>query len=233
VTADPGAPPPAEERRRRTSAYYDRYGSEVAARTGRRDVGRALAAFTALLPPGGRVLDIGCGVGEHMAALAERGYRTLGLEPSSTMRALARARGLEVLDAGFEELAGLDLPPIDGVWCAASLLHVPLAECPAALAEICRRLPPGGPLYVTVRLGEGAGWDTWRGAKEDVPPGDGEVVDRFMQTFTPDELVGLVRGAGLEVVEDWVTRSSWGRAADWIEVIARAPGRGAAAAGRP
>jgi ubiquinone/menaquinone biosynthesis C-methylase UbiE len=41
------------------------------------------------LPPGGRILEIGCGTGQITAPLAARGYSILALEPGDTMAALA------------------------------------------------------------------------------------------------------------------------------------------------
>ena len=43
----------------------------------------------------------------------------------------------------------------DGVWCCASLLHVPAAELPACFARLWRALRPGGCLYVSFKLGVG------------------------------------------------------------------------------
>jgi SAM-dependent methyltransferase len=37
------------------------------------------------IPGGGRILDIGCGPGRHMIALAERGYRVVGLDRSAVL----------------------------------------------------------------------------------------------------------------------------------------------------
>jgi SAM-dependent methyltransferase len=44
------------------------------------------------LPPGSSVLDVGCGSGEFLALLLERGMQAAGCDPSSGMVDLARAR---------------------------------------------------------------------------------------------------------------------------------------------
>ena len=42
------------------------------------------------IPPGGRVLDIGCGTGAFVYCLAERGYQAVGVDFSSSMLRAAR-----------------------------------------------------------------------------------------------------------------------------------------------
>jgi SAM-dependent methyltransferase len=50
-----------------------------------------LARFTALMPPGGTVLDIGCGSGQPIAGyLIAHGYDVTGVDSSPTMIELAR-----------------------------------------------------------------------------------------------------------------------------------------------
>lgn len=50
-----------------------------------------------------RVLDVGCGTGKAGRLLAARGCEVLGVEPDARMAAVARAHGLEVEVARFEE----------------------------------------------------------------------------------------------------------------------------------
>ncbi len=51
---------------------------------------RALA-----LPPGGRLLDVGCGYGRHAVPLAQRGYEVTGIDLSRTSLRVARASARE------------------------------------------------------------------------------------------------------------------------------------------
>jgi SAM-dependent methyltransferase len=64
------------------------------------------------LPPGARVLDLGCGTGALASVLAELGFRVNAVEPSTGMRARARrhfdGRGIEL--ARGDALAGLRYP---------------------------------------------------------------------------------------------------------------------------
>ena len=62
------------------------------------------ALIDALLADGAhRVLDVGCGTGIAAAMLAARGCTVLGVEVDERMAALARAKGIEVQLARFED----------------------------------------------------------------------------------------------------------------------------------
>jgi SAM-dependent methyltransferase len=62
------------------------------------------ALIDALLPgEPRRVLDVGCGTGIATALLAERGASVLGVEVDERMAAVARAKGLDVEVATFEQ----------------------------------------------------------------------------------------------------------------------------------
>ena len=65
----------------------------------------------------GPVLDVGCGPGRHVRALAERGVLALGVDASSAAIRLARSRGVSVFEGSvFDEIPGA------GEWCSALLL---------------------------------------------------------------------------------------------------------------
>lgn len=196
----------------RTVAYYDRFAQQVAARIERRDMSRAIQAFTAHLAPGATILDIGCGTGDHMRRLAALGFRVVGVEPSAEMRALVSGKGMEVVDGTYETLPDLDLPPIHGVWCAASLLHVPMEHVVVALGNVRQRLPAEGPLFVTVRVGSGGSWDRYDDEDKDEA--------RFIQLFSPDELEAALGSASFTITESWMEDSTWGRPSQWVSIMA-------------
>src|SRR5262245_42411302 len=58
-------------------------------RYGRHLINRAWARCVSELPQGATCLDIGCGVGAHMARLLDQGFEVTGIEPSAEMRRLA------------------------------------------------------------------------------------------------------------------------------------------------
>jgi SAM-dependent methyltransferase len=48
------------------------------------------------VPPGGRILDIGCGPGRHSIELAHRGYHVIGVDPSLAMIEAAQRNALGI-----------------------------------------------------------------------------------------------------------------------------------------
>src|SRR5438874_198072 len=70
---------------------------------GRRDIDPAVEAYgiiPRLVPPGSRVLDVGCGTGEVSRLVAARpGCEVIGLEPDPERAEAARSHGLTVRTA--------------------------------------------------------------------------------------------------------------------------------------
>jgi SAM-dependent methyltransferase len=92
------------------------------------------------------VLDIGCGPGRHLAALAAAGREALGLDLSPVAVRLARARGAEaILRSVFADV------PRAGSWATALLLdgNIGIGGAPEALLARARALvAPGGAVLV-------------------------------------------------------------------------------------
>lgn len=99
------------------------------------------------MTPGQRVLDLGCGLGDFAAVLAERGEDVVGADVSEAALRLARSRhpGLELVRCG-EELPFAD-ETFDVVWAGEVLEHV--QDGLGLLAEVRRILPPGGRLLLS------------------------------------------------------------------------------------
>ena len=154
-----GAVAPVRTTREQTQATYDRIAPVYEIVEGFWERSAREAGLEALAPRSGeRVLDIGCGPGHSMCAIADAigsDGEVIGVDLSSKMCALARRR----LERRAQGLAG---------WVVqADAVHLPFADCsfdaafvsftlelfdtpeiPAVLAECRRVLRPGGRLAV-------------------------------------------------------------------------------------
>jgi len=96
--------------------------------------------------PGERVLDLGCGTGRHVAALAARGVTAIGLDSDAAMIAAARAAnpGLKFIRASGESFR-LD-QPVDAILSNAALHWMTRPQ--RAINAMARALKPGGRLVL-------------------------------------------------------------------------------------
>jgi SAM-dependent methyltransferase len=117
--------------------------------------------FCSLLPQHPRVLDLGCGPGYESMRLASTGAQVVGVDFSIESIRIARERTpqcrFEVLD--FRELDDR-FGTFDGVFAAASLIHISSEELPDVMHRIASILKQGGYLCAIVQHGEGTReWD--------------------------------------------------------------------------
>lgn len=169
--------------------------------------------FLATLPAGARILDAGCGSGRDAKAFAERGYAVTAFDASPELARLASAHcGFDVATRTFDDVDEVDA--YDGIWCCASLLHVPRAVLEPTMARLWRALRPGGTLYASFKQGRG----------------ERDHEGRRFTDLEEEELRGLLQGMpGIDAVETWVTRDQRPqRQEHWVNALARRqndPGR--------
>ncbi|MGH2351732.1 MAG: class I SAM-dependent methyltransferase [Chloroflexota bacterium] len=154
------------------------------------------------------VLDLGCGAGRDMAWMERQGARVAGADLSSGMLSHARrqARG-PVVQADMRRLP-FARETFDGVWCMASLLHLPKSDAPLALREMRRVLAPGGAIAIGIQEGEGEVWEA--GAY-------GHPVERFFARYGPEEADVLLAEAGFRVRERGLSTAGTRR---WLRFLA-------------
>jgi ubiquinone/menaquinone biosynthesis C-methylase UbiE len=114
-----------------------------------------LAELLSVLPPGSRIVEAGCGLGQYVYMFASLGHCCIGLDYSQELIKQAQQRGSLLTDIAdnTEWLHGdiLDLPiDSDSLDCYASfgvLEHFSRTQQRQILAEAHRVLKPGGILY--------------------------------------------------------------------------------------
>jgi cyclopropane fatty-acyl-phospholipid synthase-like methyltransferase len=118
-----------------------------------------LMAFLAQLPPGARILELGCGAGGDTAEMLARGFDVRATDGSPEMADVASKHlGRTVETLLFHDLD--EVEAYDAVWANACLLHVPRAELPDILARIWRAMKAEGVFYASYKEGDGDGRDT-------------------------------------------------------------------------
>ena len=112
---------------------------------------RWLTRFSDALPRKGKVLDLGCGAGEPIAAwLIAEGFAYTGVDFSEGMLGLAKARWPNG-DWRVGDMRRLDLgATFDGIVAWDSFFHLTPDEQRAALPRLADHLAPGGRMLVTV-----------------------------------------------------------------------------------
>ena len=94
------------------------------------------------LGPRGRLLDLGCGTGEHSRFLAAQGFEVVGIDASPTMIAKATdtpvPANLRFIEGDISEVATLVDGPFDGAICLGNTL--PHLQDRRALANLAAGL---------------------------------------------------------------------------------------------
>jgi len=189
-----------------TQRYYQRNAQQFFESTVAVDMAEIRDRFTALLPAHGAVLDAGCGSGRDAKAFAEQGFQVEAFDASPELAALASQHsGLPVKVMRFQELDAV--ARYDGIWCCASLLHVPLAELPEVFRRLAQALKAGGVLYASFKYGQGEREDNGR-AFTDMREGK---IAEVLKGIEVDEL---------RVIQEWMSEDRRRERSDrWVNVL--------------
>ncbi|MEH3109443.1 MAG: class I SAM-dependent methyltransferase [Agrobacterium cavarae] len=186
------------------------YAREVAAYTTRGvDASPRLQAFLAALPPGGRILELGCGAGQDSEAMLARGFDVHPTDGTPEMaRAAAKRLGVATSTLLFEDIA--EQNAYDGIWANACLLHVPRATLPSIIARIHAALKNKGVFYASYKAGTAEGRDE---------------LDRFYNYPSPDWLLDVYQHLSWDQITiDEAKGSGYdNKPTDWLHVTAVKP----------
>lgn len=186
------------------SDYYQLHAQRFFSETVDVDMSELYRPFVAHLKPGARILDAGCGSGRDAKAFSEMGYAVEAFDASAELVELARQHtGLPVKQMRFEDIT--EVERYDGIWCCASLLHVPLAELPGVMTQLSEALKPGGVWYLSFKYGSGEREKDGRRFTDMDEAGFAEVLSEL---------------SGIEVMECWQTHDQRPERDDsWINLV--------------
>jgi SAM-dependent methyltransferase len=155
----------------------------------RREVDAGVRCLAAV--PQGRLLDVGCGGGEWLLTMRERGWSVEGCDFDKHAVEVARQRGLKVKCGSLEEQNYPD-NSFDAVTLSHVIEHVP--DPVRVLGECARILKPGGKLVLftpnQASLGHWVFGEAWRGLE---PP-------RHLHLFSIKSLRRMLGLAGFQSI---------------------------------
>jgi O-antigen chain-terminating methyltransferase len=186
----PSAPPSAGTDAFRTNfkyvAFEDQFrGSDAV-------IAERLRMYVPIFAGGDRVLDLGCGRGELLAAFRSAGVRASGVDANADMVAIARGRGLEAVQGdALAFLETVEDESLGGIIATQVVEHLEPAYLLRLIDAASRKLRRGAPIVLeTINV---ACWPAFFGS--------------YLRDFThvrpvhPDTLQYLLRASGFERVE--------------------------------
>ena len=189
----------------KTLAYYDQNAAAFAASTEQVAFSEIQDQFLALLSPGAKILDFGCGSGRDTRYFLDRGYSVDTTDGSEEMcRYAGKYTGIPVRKMLFSELDAADV--YDGIWACSSILHVCLPELPDVFEKMVRALKKHGIIYTSFKYG------TYAGMRN----------GRYFTDFTEESFEKFLSGiSNLRIRQTWVSSDVRPGRADekWLNVI--------------
>jgi SAM-dependent methyltransferase len=199
-----------------TAQAYDEIVDDFARRNQHinADLAELRAMFTSAVVDAGRVLDVGCGPGREAVHFSSLGLRVVGVDASLGMARRAHGDGVAVMLADMRAVP-VGEGSIDGIWSAASLLHIPRPDVPYAVRSWSLLLRPQGVLGLSTSFGGNEGWGSWPydpGTEHDRPS-----LRRWFVHHEKRELLAILESEGFEVLDSRERVSS----RRWLQILAR------------
>ena len=136
----------------KTLNYYNQNAQSFSDSTLHVDMSALYAEFLPLIPKHGHILDAGCGSSRDAMYFKQQGFTVSAFDASPELAKLASNYLQQAVEVKtFQQLNCTN--KYDGIWCCASLLHVPKAELPQVFLKLQNALKPNGVLYVSFKYG--------------------------------------------------------------------------------
>lgn len=164
-----------------------------------------LDRFCGLLPAGGEVLDLGCGMGEPIAAdLISRGLDVTGVDSSASLIELCRER-FPAHQWIVCDMRALELGRgFHGLLAWHSFFHLAPADQRPMFGRFAAHLVPGGVLMFTSGHDEGEAIGEWQGEP------------LYHGSLDTSEYHALLAVNGFEVIDHVVSDPGCGHATIWL-----------------
>jgi len=136
----------------KTLNYYNQNAQSFSDSTLHVDMSALYAEFLPLIPKHGHILDAGCGSARDAMYFKQQGFTVSAFDASPELAKLASNYLQQAVEVKtFQQLNCTN--KYDGIWCCASLLHVPKVELPQVFLKLQNALKPNGVLYVSFKYG--------------------------------------------------------------------------------
>lgn len=140
--------PPRDELQRYSDAKFSMPDTFLAFPSEARRAARDTLGLLKRLTGGGRLLDVGCGVGMHLTLASEFGFEAAGCERSPDLAAYAAAQGSHIFCGDFLDFpARIDDATWDAIIMSEVIEHFPSPRI--AVRKAHKLLRDGGVLYLT------------------------------------------------------------------------------------
>ena len=135
-----------------TLTYYNNNAQTFSDSTLNVDMSALYAEFLPLIPKHGHILDAGCGSARDAMYFKQQGFTVSAFDASENIAKLASNYLQQTVEVkAFQQLNCTNM--YDGIWCCASLLHVPKVELPQVFLKLQNALKVNGVLYVSFKYG--------------------------------------------------------------------------------
>ncbi|TGE84741.1 SAM-dependent methyltransferase [Pseudoalteromonas sp. KS88] len=137
----------------KTLSYYNQNAQSFSDSTLNVDMSALYNEFLPLITKHGHILDAGCGSARDAAYFKQQGFTVSAFDASAELAKLASSYLQQpVAVKTFQQLDCSN--QYEGIWCCASLLHVPKTELPQVFLNLQHALKPNGVLYVSFKYGD-------------------------------------------------------------------------------
>lgn len=191
----------------KTIEYYNENAKQFVATTANVEFHHMQNRFLDKVPPGGDILDFGCGSGRDTKYFLEKGYQVDAIDGSEELCKLAsELTGIEVKHMYFQELS--EIERYDSIWACSSILHLNQDDLEDVMKKMALAVKTKGIIYTSFKYGMFSGERNGR-----------YFTDMTEETF--DELLQKI--PELKIEEQWITSDVRpGRGEEkWLNLILR------------